>query len=106
MWHRERRAKQRFPSQLPIFVAHNLASEEIQGLTRDVSSAGVFFYVQDWPLKETRIEFRISLPLETIPARNISIMCKGWVVRVETEGERTGVASTLDDITFLKSTSS
>jgi len=104
MRRKERRAKQRFPSQLPIFVG-NPASGGIEGLTRDVSSEGVFFYVRDWPLKEARIEFRIGLPLDTIPARNVSIMCKGWVLRVETEEERTGVAATVEAVSFVNAAS-
>lgn len=102
-WRRERRAKQRFPSQLPIFIT--AGSKEIQGMTRDIGSEGVFFHVRDWPLQETRIEFRIGLPLGTIPAKSVSIMCKGWVLRVENEGEKTGVAATLDGITFVNATS-
>lgn len=105
MWHNERRAKQRFPSQLPIFITDNLASREIQGLTRDVSSEGVFFYVRKWPLEQTRIEIRMALPLGIVPAKNLFIRCKGWVLRVETEDKRTGIAATLDGITFVHAAS-
>jgi len=105
MWHSERRAKQRFPSQLPIFITDNLASREIQGLTRDVSSQGVFFFVRKWPLEQTRIEIRMALPLGIVPAKKVFIQCKGWVLRVESEGHRTGVAATLEGITFANAAS-
>jgi len=105
MQDRERRAKRRFPTHLPIFTTRTPPPGEIQGVTRDVSSGGVFFYVSDWPLKETSIEFKIGLPLGTIPAKNVSAICKGRVVRVEMKGRRTGIAATIDDTTFLNPTS-
>jgi len=105
MPHNERRAKQRFPSQLPIFITDNLAAREIQGQTRDVSSEGVFFYVKTWPLEQTRIEIRMALPLGILPAKNVFISCKGWVLRVESEAQRTGIAATLESVTFVNAAS-
>jgi len=105
MWRNERRAKQRFPSELPVFITHSLASQEIEGVTRDVSSEGVFFYVRKWPREQTRIEIRMALPLGIEPAKNVFIRCTGWVLRVESEDQRTGVAATLEGVSFVKAAS-
>lgn len=85
----------RFPIQLPITVRGSLLSEEYHGVTRDMSLRGVFFYVDNWPLKESAIEFEISLPADIMLAKRIR--ASGTVVRVESDPKsgRTGIAATL-----------
>jgi hypothetical protein len=92
----ERRKKQRFPLKLPVVVS--LEASEIRGVSRDVSSAGVFFYVDYWPPGVSSIEFKMILPREITQSENMRALCRGRVVRVEvgSEAEQTGVAATID----------
>lgn len=96
----ERRRKLRFPVQLPIVVLPSGERiDEIRGVTRDVSTRGVFFYVSgEWQLEEASIEFRIFLPEELVLAKNRRAVCRGRVFRVERglPVNRTGIAATID----------
>jgi hypothetical protein len=99
MQEHQRRAKQRFPIQLPVVIKNT--PTEIHGVSRDVSAAGIFFYTTgDEVLKESEpIEFMMILPLGT--AESIHIVCVGTVVRLEEdEDAKTGVAATIDHHDF------
>lgn len=60
-----------------------------------MSSSGVFFYVDNWPLKKSAIEFEISLPADIMLAKRVR--ASGTVVRVESEPKsgRTGIAAAI-----------
>ncbi|HYY68419.1 MAG TPA: PilZ domain-containing protein [Terriglobales bacterium] len=97
----ERRAKQRFPVQVPIVVTGAPTGGEIQGVTRDVSSKGVFFYPKQWSSTLSAITFKMILPAEITGTESTRVACKGTVVRLEEgPGGRTGVAATIDTYTF------
>jgi PilZ domain len=99
MQEQERRAKQRFPIQLPVVIRS--APSEIRGVSRDVSAAGVFFYTDHWPFGFSPIEFRMILPAQITGTESIRVVCKGTVVRVELDPQaKTGVATTIDSFTF------
>jgi len=101
MQEQERRAKQRFPIQLPFAIGS--ASSAIHGVSRDVSAAGVFFYTDNWPLGFSPIEFRMILPAVITGTESIRVVCKGTVVRVEEDPQaKTGVAATIDSYTFTQ----
>jgi hypothetical protein len=94
----EKRTRQRFPLQLPIVVAAGGEELEVSGITRDVSSAGVFFYMKSWPSDKSTLEFRMIMPPELTGSAGARAVCKGKVVRVEAGSEFgvTGVAATID----------
>ncbi len=89
----DRRARQRFAVQLPIIVQNAASGGEIHGMTRDISSRGVFFYVDEWPLDVAAIECKLLLPAEFSGKKGMRALCRGNVVRVEPEAERTGIAA-------------
>ena len=99
---RERRGKQRYPTHLPITVIRGFPEPDVHGVTRDISSSGIYFYVQGWAPIDRTLEIKISLPLETKPATDVSAACRATVVRVEDTGieGRIGIAATIDDITL------
>jgi hypothetical protein len=99
---RERRVKQRYPTHLPVTVIRGFPEPDIHGVTRDISSSGIYFYVQGWTPTEPSIDIRISLPLEIKPATDVSAACSATVVRVEDTGieGRIGIAATIDNITL------
>jgi len=99
MQEQERRAKQRFPIQVPVVIRG--APSEIHGVSRDVSAVGVFFYTENWPLGLSPIEFRMILPAQITGTESMRVVCKGTVVRVEEDPRaKTGVAATIDSYTF------
>ena len=85
----ERRIAPRFPMRLPMKVTffNENAHEEVT-FTRDVSSSGVFFYLdgyfQNHPGEREPIEFTLTLPLNSTLAPEIKVRYTGEVVRVET----------------------
>jgi len=94
MQEQERRAKQRFPIQLPLVIRS--APSEIHGVSRDVSAGGVFFYTDNWPLGFSSIEFRMILPALITGRESVRVVCKGTVTRLEDLKGKTGVAATID----------
>ena len=101
MQQQDRRAKQRFPVQLPIVITGAPTGGEIQGVTRDVSANGVFFYPKEWPSGLSSIAFKMIFPAEITGTESTRVACKGTVVRLElTRRTRTGVAATIDRYEF------
>jgi hypothetical protein len=97
MQEQERRVKQRFLVHLPIVITAAPTRGEIQGVTRDVSANGVFFYPNHWPSGLQSIAFKMILPEEITGSESIRVTCKGTVVRLElTPESRMGVAATID----------
>jgi hypothetical protein len=97
----ERRAKQRFPVQVPIVITGVPAGGEIQGVTRDVSANGVFFYPKEWPSGLSSIAFKMIFPAQITGTKSTRVACKGTVLRLElTPQARTGVAATIDSYEF------
>ena len=101
MQEHERREKQRFPVQLPIVITSPSTGSEIQGVTRDVSGKGVFFYPKSWPSGLSSIVFKMILPSEVTGTESTRVRCEGTVVRLELTAESsTGVAATIDSYEF------
>jgi len=93
---RERRAKQRFALRLPIVIT--AVGGEIHAVTHDVSSGGVFFYADDWPLEDSVVEFNMLMPPELTLSESTGAVCRGKVVRTEagTNGRR-GIAARIEN---------
>jgi hypothetical protein len=87
-----RRREERVKAALPVHVG------AAHGLTRDVSASGVYFetttssFVPDSP-----VEFAIDLDTSTGTLR---LRCRGYVVRVEVRGAKTGVAVKIAESTL------
>ena len=74
------------------------------GETRDVSSAGAYFIVDDNSLAPgAQIEFLVSLaPRPDAPAETpLRLRCRGRVTRIDNAGEQIGVAATIDRYKFV-----
>src|SRR5262249_29220164 len=84
----ERRIAPRFPMRLPMKVKFfNEHTHEEVTFTRDVSSSGVFFYldgyVENHPREPEPIDFTLTLPLNSAMAPEIKVRYTGEVVRIE-----------------------
>ena len=96
----ERRSRQRMPVRVPVKVCHE--GGEHPGLTRDLSSTGIFLYSESGMKAGSILELVIMLP----PGRGVGpggwTLCEASVVRVEkSEAKGMGVAATLDRIESL-----
>ena len=95
----ERRAAQRFLLNLPIAVRFPEASApETTVVSHNVSSRGIFFYMEAAPSEGSKIEFTMTLPPEITLTDSMRVDCRGRVVRVVSDKPTTnfGVAATID----------
>jgi len=95
----EARTGKRFDLHLPIKIH---GSNE-QGVTGNMSAAGV--YIRGNPALEigSNVEFEIALPPElTGGNENVVVQCKGRVVRKDGSGEDQGVACVIDSYDFVR----
>jgi hypothetical protein len=69
--------------------------------TRDVSYRGLYFLADSRLDVGSEIEFVLTLPEQVTQSGDVNIRCRGSVVRVETTGERMGVAAKINRYEFL-----
>ncbi len=102
----ESRTGKRFPLELPIKIHEAESAEEVETVTGNVSSAGVYLRANTaWQIG-SKVDFEITLPAEAAAAEHdVRIKCQGRVVRVdkpESEGENCGVACIIDKYHFVR----
>jgi hypothetical protein len=98
----EKRATRRFSLDLPISVKFVDSSEqELAGHTRDVSSRGVYMYLETEIKADAPIEFVMTLPREVTLADPIRVRCKGKVLRVDKLNQEQGVAVAIEKYEFI-----
>jgi hypothetical protein len=66
------------------------------GITRDISSSGVFFFTDRKISQGMPLCFVLELG-HVFTGEPVRLHCKGQVVRVEESGERTGVAVSISE---------
>ena len=99
------RTGKRFPLELPIKFHRAEESSEHDGVTGNLSAAGVYIRADDPTLEVgSNVEFEIALPPElTGGNENVVVQCKGRVVRKDGEGgESQGVACVIDTYDFVR----
>lgn len=78
----ERRAGQRFPFLLPVFVRDGSSNVEARGFTQDISSRGVFFFTDAAFREGAAIELTLNMPSEITLGESMRVRCQGCVLRV------------------------
>ena len=88
------RSTERIPVEVPLVFEHGT------GITRDISFSGVYFKTQELfsPGDYMRFTFELEFAIANGP---VNLDCQGYVLRVEKVGDGYGVASTIDEITYL-----
>lgn len=71
--------------------------EQGTGLSRDVSTTGIYFTTDGRFVPETEIRFALELN-HVFPGETFQVRCRGRVVRVEKAGEKTGVAASIEEL--------
>jgi hypothetical protein len=98
----EKRSTRRFSLELPITIKYaNNAATELVAQTRDVSSRGVFMYLNSEFAEGATIEFVMTLPREITLAEPIRVRCTGRVLRLENRERRQGVAVSIEKYDFV-----
>ncbi len=96
----ERRSRQRLAVRVPVKVRHE--GNEHNGLTRDLSSSGIFIYSEAGMKAGSKLELVIMLPPGLGLGPGGWTLCEASVVRVdEHDGKGIGIAATLDRIALL-----
>ena len=102
----EARTGKRFKLELPIKIHQGDAGGDTQGTTGNLSAAGVYIRADASMEVGSPVEFEITLPPEmTGGQENVTIQCKGRVVRADetgTGGEGRGVACVIDSYEFVR----
>lgn len=97
----ERRSGRRMPVQSAVTVRKPDGSET-QGLTRDLSTNGIFLYSETGMAAGSKLELVVMLPAELGVGPGGWALCQASVVRVEPDGGKgLGIAATLDRIELL-----
>jgi hypothetical protein len=103
----EKRSTRRFSLALPISVKFlDNGKRELSANTRDVSSRGVFMFLDTEIAVGAPIEFVMTLPPEITLSEPIRVRCTGKVLRVDVLGENKatqeqGVAVAIDKYDFM-----
>lgn len=92
----ERRKTKRIPMEVPVSVG------EMSGMSRDISSNGIYIYFTSEGAFQVGGDIVFSLTLEhALPNEPVQLNCQGHVVRIEDLGERKGIAAQIDRHCYL-----
>lgn len=102
----ESRTGKRFPLELPIKIHETESAEELEAVTGNVSSAGVYVRANTaWEIG-SKVDFEITLPADATAAdHDVRIRCQGRVVRIDKpadDNESYGVACIIDKYHFVR----
>jgi c-di-GMP-binding flagellar brake protein YcgR len=98
----ERRTTRRYDLSLPVFirVPAKRAADLQQGKTRDVSTRGLYFVVDENLESGSQLDITLTIPAEITHGSEVLIRAQGKVVRVERRMEdgnvRMGVAAMIE----------
>lgn len=100
----ERRNARRFSMRLPLHVRlqNGAPSAELSTHSEDVSSRGVYFYVDKDVKSGSSIEIVMTLPHEVTLAGPVKVRCVGRVMRTESRDARIGVVAAIERYEFLR----
>ena len=96
----EKRSSLRYTMALPLSIRDG-KSKEVPAETRDVSFRGLYFTLDSDLEVGSQIDFVLTLPKRITLASDVHIRCAGLVTRVESFGERLGVAARIERYEFL-----
>jgi hypothetical protein len=98
----DRRAMRRFAMQIPASVRVSGIPFEFATQTENISAQGLFFYLDRWMSKGTRVEVTMAFPPQVTLAEPQYVRLQARVVRVEPlTFERVGVAAVIEGHEFL-----
>jgi hypothetical protein len=91
----------RFPLRLPVTIRYN--GREFRAESRNISSAGALFCLDQFIPADSSIEFIIIMPAENFrTGKDVLVNCAGRVIRCLPEGNRQELAVVIDEYRFLR----
>jgi len=107
----ERRTARRYDLSLPVLIRVPVEKEPSarNGKTRDISTRGVYFTLEDDPGPGTELDITLTLPSEVTRGSEVFIRAMGKVVRVDKKPEngssRVGVAAVIERYEIVRTES-
>jgi hypothetical protein len=104
----ERRMARRYDLSLPVSVRLPLNREprSRSGHTRDISTRGVYFMMQDDLVPGTEVDFTLTLPAEITRGTEVFVRAHGRVIRVDKRQddnhETIGVAAVIERYDIIR----
>jgi hypothetical protein len=104
----ERRTARRYDLSLPVNVRLPISREpkSHSGQTRDISTRGVYFTVQNELAPGTELDFTLTLPAEITRGTEVFVRAHGRVIRVDKrtddEHETIGVAAVIERYDIIR----
>jgi hypothetical protein len=100
---RERRSGQRLPVRVPVTVKADTQNPASTGVTRDLSTGGIFLYIDSQISEGSELEMVLILPPEITKGEKQWVCCRASVVRVEDSGEggTFGIAASIRSMEIL-----
>ena len=104
----ERRMARRYDLSLPVSVRMPINREprSHSGQTRDISTRGVYFTVQNDLAPGTELDFTLTLPTEITRGAEVFVRAHGRVVRVDKRSdddhETIGVAAVIERYDIIR----
>jgi c-di-GMP-binding flagellar brake protein YcgR len=104
----ERRTARRYDLSLPVNIRMPVSREPKpqKGRTRDISTRGVYFMVQNDLAPGTEVDFTLTLPAEITRGTEVFVRAHGRVVRVDKRTddnhESTGVAAVIERYDIIR----
>ena len=102
---KERRNARRFKMKLPLMVTwvSGSAPGELPAETNEVSSRGVYFYMQKDLKKGMPIQFLMTLPHDITRAGPVKVRCLGRVVRTDAKQDhKMGIVVAIERYEFMR----
>jgi hypothetical protein len=104
----ERRTARRYDLSLPVIIRMPLErqSQSHKGRTRDISTRGVYFVIDQDLEAGSELDITMTLPAEITRGTEVLVRAQGKVVRVErhTDGnsDRLGVAAVIERYDIIR----
>lgn len=100
----ERRTARRYELSLPVIVRTPVqaAAEPRNGQTRDISTRGVYFTIDENLAPGTELDFMLTLPAEITRGTEVFIRAHGKVVRVDRQDGGVGVAAVIEKYDIIR----
>ena len=86
-----KRSADRFDTELPVEI------DGIPSLTRNISATGIYVLTDSHQIPGSHIHFTVEV---VVWGKKLKLVCDGEVVRVDQNGDKTGVAVKLDNSFF------
>ena len=102
----ERRLARRYDLCLPVLVRLPTASQSHGGTTRDISTRGVYFTLDERLSPGSQFDFTLTLPSELTGDAEVFVCAHGKVVRVEAQPEASrrtiGIAAVIEKYDIIR----